>query len=226
MEANVVTKSLTEIKPENETEPADAPLSITKPDAFNLDKFKSKQAAAIANVETLLSALPVHSMKEAKDFVRLHPDEKAYWSDELCFVSVPIKGQKHDTLHLITEDLVRRFLEGGEILRFRLALATKPGDVFFLCKVPTQNKDNSWNSSNLEACEKAKTLWTKVTSRKSEGVETYKISFARDPESFSAPNWPKQSLGELITRAFAGCMIETEDHPALLRKIGAKQSLS
>ena len=40
------------------------------------------------------------------------------------------------------------------------------------------------------------------------------------------PNWPKQSLGELIGRAFAGRMIETEDHPALLRKIGAKQSLS
>ena len=41
-----------------------------------------------------------------------------------------------------------------------------------------------------------------------------------------SPNWPTQSLGELIGRAFAGRMIETEDHPALLRKIGAKQSLS
>ena len=123
-------------------------------------------------------------MAAAKDFVRLHPDENTYWSDELCFVSVPIKGQKHDTLHLIDEDLALQFLEGGEILRFRLALATKPGDVFFLCEVPTQNLDNIWNTTNLDGCEKAKTLWTKATSRKGEGVEGYKITFARDPDSF------------------------------------------
>ena len=78
----------------------------------------------------------------------------------------------------------------------------------------------------MEACEKAKTLWTKATSRKGEGVENYKITSAKDPDAFRDPNWPTQSLGELITRAFAGRMIETEDHPALLRKIGAKQSLS
>jgi hypothetical protein len=203
------------------------PLTIAKPSRkFDLSKFKAKRAAAVANVETLASALPVHNMAGAKDFARLHHDEEKYWSDELCFVEVPIKGQKHNTLHLIDEDVALRFLENGEIKRFRLALGSKPGDVFFLCEVPTQNLDNSWNISNLEACEKAKTLWTKVTSRKGEGVENYKITFARDPDSFSKPSWPTQSLGELIERAFTGRMIETEDHPALQRKIGAKQSLS
>jgi hypothetical protein len=78
----------------------------------------------------------------------------------------------------------------------------------------------------LEACEKAKTFWTKVTSRKSEGVENYKITFARDLDSFSDPQWPTQSIGELIARSFADRMIETDDHPALLRKVGGKQSLS
>ncbi len=165
-------------------------------------------------------------MAAAKDFVAYIPMRQSYWSDELCFVEVPIKGQKHNTLHLIDEDLALQFLEAGDIKRFRLALATKPYDVFFLCEVPTENLDNSWNDTNLEACEKAKTLWTKATSRKSEGVESYKITFARDPDAFPEPNWPKQSLAELIARAFAGRMIETEDHPALLRKIGAKQSLS
>jgi hypothetical protein len=98
--------------------------------------------------------------------------------------------------------------------------------VFFLCEVPTQNLDNSWNKTNVEACEKAKRLWTKAISRKSEGVENYKITSAKDPDAFRDPGWPKQSLGELIARVFAGCMIEAEDHPALLRKVGARQSLS
>jgi hypothetical protein len=215
-------------KTEAVTPPAEesAPLTIAKPSGFSLDKFKSKKGAAIANIETMSSQLPVHNMAAAKDFVRLHPDEANFWSDELCFVSVPIKGQKHNTLHLIDEDLALQFLEGGEIQRFRLALASKPNDVFFLCEVPTQNVDNSWNISNLDGCEQAKTRWTKAVSRKSEGVETYKISFARDPESFDQPNWPTQSLGELIERSFAGRMIETAHHPALLRKIGAKQALS
>jgi hypothetical protein len=206
--------------------PEENSTPIAKPGKFDLDKFKSKRASTIANVETLQSPLPLHNMAAAKDFVRLHPDEEKYWSDELCFVKVPIKGQKSSTLHLIDEDIAVKFLESGDILRFRLVLASKPNDVFFLCEVPTRNLDNSWNNTNKDGCEKAKTLWTKATSQKAEGVESYKITFARNPQAFDAPNWPTQSLGELIERAFAGRMIETEDHPALLRKIGEKQSLS
>lgn len=134
-------------------------ISIAKPSAFSLDKFKSKRAATVAGVQTLLTALPHHSISAAKDFVRLHPDEATYWSPELCFVNVPIKGVKRDTLHLIDEDLAVQYVASGKILRFRLALATKPFDIFFLCHVPTRNEDNTWNASNISACEKAKTSW-------------------------------------------------------------------
>jgi hypothetical protein len=112
------------------------------------------------------------------------------------------------------------------VLRFRLALATKPFDVFFLCQVPSQNIDNSWNESNLKACEKARTVWVQVTSRKEEGVESYKIDFARDLDAFPNPKWPTQSLDELIAVTFAGRMIDTDNHPALLRLIGAKPVVS
>jgi hypothetical protein len=199
---------------------------IAKPSAFNLDKFKSKRAAALANVETLLTALPIHKISEAKDYVRLHPDEINYWSDTLCFVSVPIKGQKKDTLHLIDEDIAMRFLEPARIIRWRLALATKPHDVFFLCQVPTQNIDNAWNESNVQACGLAKSYWVQATSRKEEGVESYKVTFARDQDAFPDPKWPKQSLSEIIAASFPSRMIESEDHPGLLRLIGAKQSMS
>jgi hypothetical protein len=199
---------------------------IAKPaTAFSLDKFKSKHAAAVANIETLQAGLPHHGIAQAKDFVRLHPDEEAYWSPELCFVNVPIKGQKRDTLHLILEDLAMQFLPSGKILRFRLALASKPNDVLFLCHLPTRNTDNSWNESNMLACENAKTLWVQATSRKEEGVDGYKIDVARDHDAFPEPTWPTQSLGELIEKTFAGRMIDRDDHPALLRLIGAKQVL-
>src|ERR1700687_5823249 len=94
-----VVKKTEALAPEENSAP------IRKPEEFDLDKFKTKRAATVANVETLPSPLPVHNMAAAKDFVRLHPDQENYWSPELCFVDVPIKGQKHNTLHLIDEDL-------------------------------------------------------------------------------------------------------------------------
>ena len=55
---------------------------------------------------------------------------------------------------LIDEDIALAHLSSGKIQRFRLVLATKPHDVFFLCHVPSQNTDNPWNASNLRACER------------------------------------------------------------------------
>jgi hypothetical protein len=144
----------------------------------------------------------------------------------LCFVSVPIKGQKKDLLHLIDEDIALAHLHSGKVQRFRLVLATKPYDVFFLCHVPTRNEDNPWNASALKACEKAKSSWVEATSRKAEGVDEYKGGAAKDPDAFPEPKWPAQSLDVLILAAFAGRMIDCEGHPALLRLIGAKQSVS
>jgi hypothetical protein len=199
---------------------------IAKPATFDLEKFKSKRAATIAGVETLLTALPHHPISQAKDFVRLHPNEDAYWSYELCFVNVPIQGAKHDTMHLIDEELAMQYLPSGRILRFKLVLATKPNDRFFLAHVPTQNLDNSWNETNLQGCEHAKTLWTQLTSRKDQGIETYKIDFAQHQDAFPEPKWPAQSLAELIGVTFANRSVDSADHPALLRLIGAKQNLA
>jgi len=214
-------KVVTEEKGEEATTP------IAKPEAaFDLNKFKSKQKPTIPDVETLQTALPVHSLAEAQDFVRLHPNEEEYWSDELCFVNVPIKGQKHGTLHLIDEELATRFLPSARIHRGRLALATKPYDVCFLCQVPSQNLDNSWNESNLKACVRAKTTWVQATSRKAEGVENYKIDAARDEKAFPDPKWPTQSLTELISVTYAGRMIVKDDDPGLLRLIGKVQKPS
>jgi hypothetical protein len=202
----------------------DTPQSIAKPEGFDLDKFKSKRANAIANTETLVTALPVYKIADAKDFVRLHSDEEKYWSDELCFVNVPVKGQKRDTLHLIVEDLAMRFLPSAKIMRCRLALATKPYDVLFLCQVPTRNLDNAFNASSLDGCEQAKKLWVMVTSRRDEGIDSYKVTVAKDQDAFTPPKWVAQTLQELIWHTFAGRIIDDEGHAGLLRLIGARQT--
>jgi hypothetical protein len=212
-----------------ETEAGAMPATpIIKPSGFSLDKFKSKRADALASIVTDLGGLKVHKLAEAKDYARLHPDEENYWSYELCFASVPVKGDKKEgRVHLIDEDLAMLYLPSGKIMRYRLALATKPYDNYFLCIVPTRNLDNAYNEMALRACNDGKTLWTQLISRKSEGVESYKIEYATDPDAFPEPKWPTAPLMEIIFKAFApNCIIEDDRHPGLLRLIGAKQNLA
>jgi hypothetical protein len=197
--------------------------SIAKPDKFSLKKFKSTLVTHSVNIA--LNVLPIHSMADAKDFVRLHPTE---WTDELCFCMVPIKGSSRDSLHLIEEEIAVQCLRPKKIIRQRLALASKPNDQFFLCIVPSQNLDNIWAISNLAACEKAKTLWTEAVSLRPEGKEGYADSAADDPELFGEPNWPAQSIDELIgsTLKPSDRMIDRRNHPALDRLLGRKSQVT
>ena len=158
----------------------DEPLQVQK--KSKLDRCKSTLDPSIPNVGTLITGLSHCRIGDVNDWTRLHPDEATHWSSEYCFVSVPIIGAKRDNLHLVYEDLATRFLPSKIVKRFRLVLATKPHDVFFLCEVPTRNLDNAWNASNLQACEEAKARWIQATSRRPENVEGYFISYARDQE--------------------------------------------
>jgi hypothetical protein len=101
-------------------------------------------------------------------------------------------------------------------------LAAKPYDVFFLASLPVLNLDNKWNEDILRACEEARRLWVKASSRREENTEGYMIQIAKDPDAFPEPKWPKQSLGELVKASFEQRMITAAEHPALARLIGAK----
>lgn len=211
-----------------ESVPAEEPLSIEKPKGSGLARFKSTSLEP-EKVETLLSGLLHYPIAAAQDWVRLHPDEATYWSDEYCFVNVPMQGQKGNTLHLIAADLARK-LPPGRVQKFRLALASKPNDIFFLAHVPSRNLDNEWNRTNLQGCEQAKKLWTMVTSQREKGIEGYHIdSSAAEKEGkkpFPDPQWRKETLDELIEATFAGRMILSETDPAWVRLVGGAQKLS
>jgi hypothetical protein len=197
---------------------------INKPPAFDPEKFRSKRGPDIANVSTLQQSLPILKAGGVDDYFRVHPDD-AYRTCELCFVRVPIKGDRHDALHLIDEELAMMYLAPKQIKRFALCLASKPHDVFFLCEVPTQNVDNSYNRTALRAIEEARQKWLQALSRRDEGVDEYQIRYARDNDAFPEPKWPNQSIWDLVAVTFNGRTIERPDDPALLRLIGAKPPL-
>jgi hypothetical protein len=205
------------------------PVSIEKPAGGGLSRFKTSKPAS-GRVEKLLSALPHCKLSDVKDYARLHPDEEAYWSEEYFFVGVPVQGQKNDVLHLIAADLAEQ-LPAGRVQRFRLALATKPYDVFFLAHVPTQNLDNEWNRTSLEACGRAKKSWLIAVSKKAEGKEGYQTETTRaeqrgEGSPYPEPTWPTETLEKIVMTTFEGRMILEETDPAWRRLIGLKPKLS
>jgi hypothetical protein len=110
---------------------------LVKPDApFSLHRFKSKRDKTLANVEVDPGPLPVTKITDVKDFVRVHHDEENWWTEELCLISVPIKGLRKEQLHIIDEELAADKLEEAQIIRMRLALASKPYGKLFLAVVP------------------------------------------------------------------------------------------
>lgn len=202
------------------------PLNITKPKPGVFERFKSKKPPTIGGVGTILQGLPLLKLSDANDFCKLSPLQE-HWSPELCFVSVPVSGEKKDLLHFIDEEIATKYLPEKRIKRFRLALGSKPYGVFFLAMIPTVNLDNSWNSSMVAACEQAKENWVSVSSRKAEGHENYKIDFAKDLDAFPEPDWASAGdVERIVELTFNSAMIEDEEHPALLRLTGRKPSLA
>ncbi len=223
-----MTKKLESVKLIEETK-SGGEDHISKPAtaAERLAKFKTKNPTqTIDGPGPLITALPVMGIGQAGDFVRLHNSETDYWSDELAFVTIPIDGDKKGKLHLIDDSIAIAYLPAKKIRRCRLALATKPmKGSFFLCQIPTRNLDSSWNSSNLQACEMARTFWVEAVSMKPT-QEAYKITPAKNQNAFRPPEWPTRSLDEIIEATFRGAMIDAENHPGLLRLIGDVQDLT
>ena len=80
-------------------------MSIAKPGAFNLDLFKTKSSPTIAGVATLLTALPHHSIAQANDFVRLHPDEETTGRPNCASSLFRSRARSKTLVHLIDEEL-------------------------------------------------------------------------------------------------------------------------
>ena len=95
-------KSKSEPKPDDDNKVVKP--EITKPKASVFERFRSRKPPTIGGVGELLQPLPLLKVSDANDFVRLSPSPE-HWSPELCFVSVPVHGEKRDILHLIDEEI-------------------------------------------------------------------------------------------------------------------------
>ncbi len=186
--------------------------SETAPDPFNPESLRiSQDFATAAGVKQVLTTIPVRKPNR-QDFVRVHPGEDY----QLTTVIIELKDDRES--YLVTPDLRDELL--GEVIPVTLFLAVNRQNVlsFWPCKLPDPSgRVNAWHESALEAAHLARDGWIRVTADMSLGA--YRIFQATG--DLPEPEWPEESLGELLKIAFkGGKLIDSVNHPVLQRLRG------
>ncbi len=190
---------------------ADAGADET-PDPFDPAALRiSQDFAASAGVEPVRLTVPVRKPGR-QDFIRVHP------SDEYQLSTFVIELKEERESYLIAPGLQAELV--SEAVPIALYLVTNRQKVVFFwpCKLPdSSGRVNAWHESALEAAHMARDRWIRVSASMSLGA--YQIF--RATGELPDPDWPPESLNELLRIAFkSGKLIDAVDHPVLKRLRG------
>jgi hypothetical protein len=161
-------------------------------------------------VKKVLTRVPVRRPYK-QDFVRVHPDPRY----ALDTASIELKD---DGEWYLVAPAYRAPL-AAEIKPVRLYTAiTRQGALFLWpCRlVGPDGRSNPWFDTLLEAAELAKSRWVRVVADRNLGG--YQAYAALD--ELSDPDWPAESLQQLLRVAFRDRYIDSIDHPVLKRLQG------
>ena len=181
------------------------------PDPFDPEALRlSQDFAALANVKPVLATVPVRKPGR-QDYFRVHSAEDY----RLTTALLELKDERET--YLIAPDLRHELF--GELVPVTIFTAINRQGVVFLwpCRLPDETgRSNHWHDSALEAAERAKTKWTRIAADMSLGAYRIWEASGELPE----PEWPEQSLHDLLKIAFKGHYIDTLDHGVVKRLRG------
>ena len=180
-------------------------------EGFDLESLRvSQDFVKDSGVKKLLTTVPVRKPNR-QDFVRVHHDS-SYVLDTML---LNLKEERET--YLVAPSFREEIPQ--ELTHTRLALATNRQKVLFLwqLRLPgSSGKTDAWSMSALEAYEEAKKNWVRVSANMSLGA--YDIYEAL--ENLSDPEWPDESMDEIVRIAFRNSFIDSYDHPVLRRLRG------
>ena len=180
-------------------------------EGFDLESLRvSQDFVKDSGVKKLLTTVPVRKPNR-QDFVRVHHDS-SYVLDTML---LNLKEERET--YLVAPSFRDEIPQ--ELTHTRLALATNRQKVLFLwqLRLPgSSGKTDAWSMSALEAYEEAKKNWVRVSANMSLGA--YDIYEALG--NLSDPEWPDESMDEIVRIAFRNSFIDSYDHPVLRRLRG------
>lgn len=174
-------------------------------DPANLRLSQDLQAGS--KVRKLLTTVPVR--KPAPEwFIRCRP------GDEFQLDTIVIELKEKGEIYLVAPELLGSLESEVTCGPRRLVLAINRDGVPFLwpLKLPgPDGRSNSWNESALEAAKLALNSWVRVKSNMSLGA--YEVFEAMS--SLAHPQWPEESMADLLRIAFKDRYIDDYDHQVL-----------
>jgi hypothetical protein len=181
------------------------------PDPFDPASLRiSQDYASLANVKKILTTVPVRKPGR-QDYIRVHPSEDYRLSTTLLEF-------KEDRESYLVDPGIREDLF-GELVPVTLFLAINRQMVLFLwpCRLPDETgRSNTWYESALDAADRAQHSWIRVTADM--GLGAYQLYEAGG--ALPDPEWPAESMRDLLKIAFGNRHIDSHDHPALKRLRG------
>jgi hypothetical protein len=176
------------------------------PANLRIDQSYLDQPAA----KRLLTTLPVRKPGK-QDFVRVHP------SPEYRITVALVELEEDRETYIIAPNCCDLF-EEGEFHLAALYLTVNRQKTLRLwpIKLSLSGRANTWHTSAAEAAEKAMRHWIRVLPNQNLGA--YEIF--QSERDFGEPEWPQESLRELLSIAFKNRRIDRADHPVLQKLRG------
>ncbi|MBL8793323.1 MAG: hypothetical protein JNM56_05425 [Planctomycetia bacterium] len=172
----------------------------------------SQDYASVVGVKKALLTVPVR--KPAKEWwVRTHPDDNYQLSTAV------IDLKEEGETYLVAQPLWPALAAESTFSPRAFFLAVNRQQVVFFWPVRLPGSDgklDDWSRSAMQAAVMARKQWVRVTSNMSLGA--YEVSYST--ATWDEPEWPTQSMTELLKTAFKDRHIDSFDHPILKRLRG------
>jgi hypothetical protein len=188
--------------------------SKASPNPFNVESFRLNINYGAVAAKPLLTTVPCRKPHKSV-FVRVHPDANAY---SMPVLMLEIEGDKNNG-YLIHRDLYDVLQADPACAPWELFAAITRQNTVFLWKVRLPGPDgrtNPWWDSERDAVAQAREGWVRMAAKQDLGAYEIIPAKIQLPE----PQWPQESMAELMAIAFKHTPIDSMDHEALKRLDG------
>ena len=183
------------------------------PGKIDFSKFRvSVSSSDLPIAEKVLLHVPTRKPSK-QTFVRVHPDKEYHYDAAL------LKLESEEKPYLVSQSVVNVIAQDVKIVVLHLAI-DRQGNIFLwpVPPKPIEGNENTWNQSQRQIAEMAKTHWVRLSSNTSIGCYEGYPAKGEIPD----PTWPSLSLDEILNIAFGSShIIDSLNHPALLKLWGA-----
>ena len=180
----------------------------------DIEKLRKRQDfdALVSTQRHLTSVLVDKPGKQT--WFRVHPGEE--WQIQAAL----LKWEDDGTQFFITPDFYPDLPAKAQLAILRTVVTTQGSVGLWPLKMPgADGWDNEWWQSARSVAAQAERSWVRmVANKEARGYDVF-----TPMADFGEPAWPDQSFSELLKIAFAGKVIDSLDHPVVIKLLGRTQ---